>query len=308
MSLRPTRLEDYIGQEPIKEILQVALDAAKKDRRPLDHVLLNGPPGLGKTTLARIIASELGWKIKTAIGSGIKNANDVKSIALTIYSAKQLVMFIDEIHRVGAPAQEVLYPILEDGIWYYKLGESVTEVKFEKLTVVGATTNMGKLQQPFVDRFGHIFQLDYYLDDEMMEIVSRSAKKLDINIGPDGLAEVVKRCRATPRIANNLLKRLRDHNVARGIELTRDNVATILWKKYHLDSLGLNALDRRVLRILDNAVGPLGVESIAAMANEEADTIESKVEPYLLRRGLIMRAMRGRMITDAGKTHLSNVR
>lgn len=303
-NLRPTTLSEYIGQDHVKDVLQVALDAAKKEGRPLDHVLLNGPPGLGKTTLARIIASELKWPIKTAIGSDIKTAKDVGSIALTIYAAKKLVMFIDEIHRVGAPAQEVLYPILEDGTWYYKLGESVTEVKFEKLTVVGATTIMGKLQQPFVDRFGLVFQLEYYSDEEMLVIVTKSAEKMSVDIGADGLMEVVRRGRATPRIANNLLKRLRDYNVARGIKLTRDNVAGILWKSFHLDELGLNSLDRRVLRAMDQAGGPVGIETIATLVNEDVNTIESRVEPFLLRRGMIMRSMRGRSITDGGRNHL----
>jgi len=306
INLRPERLEDYIGQEPIKEVLRVAIESAKKQNRPLDHILLNGPPGLGKTTLARIIAREMKWPIKTTIGSSIKSANDVKSIALTILSSKKTMMFIDEIHRVGKPAQEVLYPILEDGIWYYKVGPSVTEADLGALTVVGATTNVGRLEQPFVDRFGLSFQMEYYNEDEITRIVMTSMDKLGITMSIDAMAEVAMRCRFTPRIANNILKRLRDYNVARGIKLTQRSVSDILWKKFHLDDMGLNSLDRRVLSTLDKAVGPLGIASIAVAVQEEAETIESRVEPYLVQVGFIQRVMRGRMITDAGRNHISS--
>jgi Holliday junction DNA helicase RuvB len=306
-SLRPTKLSDFIGQEHIKDVLQVALDAAKKQARPLDHVLLNGPPGLGKTTLARIIANELRWKVKTTIGSSVKTAKDVQSLAFSIGEKGKMILFIDEVHRTGKPAQEVLYPILEDGVYYYKLGYSVTEIKLGPYTMIGATTNMGKLEQPFVDRFGLHFQMEYYTEDEISRIVMGSMDKLGMKMPIDSIVEVAMRCRFTPRIANNILKRLRDYNVARGIELTPRNVQDILWKKFHLDDLGLTPIDRRVLKLLDKAQGPVGVQTIAAQLNEEADSIESKVEPFLLRSGLITRAMRGRMITDAGREHLGSI-
>jgi Holliday junction DNA helicase RuvB len=303
-SLRPREFEDFIGQEPVKEVLKVAIEAARKQDRALDHVLLNGPPGLGKTTLARIIAREMKWKVKTTIGSSVKTANDVQSLAFSIPQKGKVILFVDEVHRVGKPAQEVLYPILEDGIYFYKVGYSITEWVMGPLTVIGATTNAGRLQQPFVDRFGLQFQLEYYTGNEMAEIVARSMEKIGVCLGEDALWEVVSRSRATPRIANRMLMRLRDYNIARGIELTQNNVAGILWKKFHTDIMGLEALDRKVLRILDKAVGPVGVETIAAMVNEDAETIESRVEPYLLRMGLVDRHMRGRVITEAGRGHI----
>jgi len=305
-SLRPQRLNEFIGQEQIKEVLQVAIDAAKKENRALDHILLNGPPGLGKTTLARIIAREMGWKVKTTIGSSVKSAKDVRSLAFSISDKGKMIMFIDEIHRVGKPAQEVLYPILEDGIYHYKLGYSVTEFQLGPYTMIGATTNMGKLEQPFVDRFVIQFQLEYYSVNEMLEVVMRSVDKLGMDIDMEAMMEVAARCRNTPRIANGILKRLRDYHSARGIKLTKINVRDILWNKLHIDDLGLNQLDRRVLQVLDNAIGPVGVQSIAAHVNEEADSVESKVEPFLLRLGLMDRIVRGRMITDAGRNHLEN--
>lgn len=216
-------------------------------------------------------------------------------------------MFIDEIHRVGKPAQEVLYPILEDGIWYYRVGDSVTEADMGPLTVVGATTNVGRLEQPFVDRFGLQFQMEYYTVEEMTWIVTQSLEKMGLTMPTDAILEVVTRCRFTPRIANSLLRRLRDYNVARNIELTRKNVRSILWNRLHIDREGLNSLDRRVLRVLDKANGSVGLDLIAALVGEEADSIESKVEPYLLRLGFIGRESKGRYITDVGRQHLSVV-
>jgi Holliday junction DNA helicase RuvB len=172
--------------------------------------------------------------------------------------------------------------------------------------MIGATTNMGKLEQPFVDRFVIQFQLEYYSDEEMLEVVMRSVDKLGMDIHLEAMMEVAVRCRNTPRIANGILRRLRDYHSARGVKLTKTNVRDILWNKLHIDDLGLNQLDRRVLQVLDNAIGPVGVQSIAAHVNEEADSVESKVEPFLLRLGLMDRVVRGRMITDAGRDHLEN--
>jgi len=304
-SLRPQRLDDYIGQEQIKDILKTAIEAAKKLEESLDHVLLNGPPGLGKTTLARIIAREMKWSMKSVIGGSLRSDRDVRSMTLGL--SKRSIIFVDEIHRVWAPAQEVLYPVLEDGIYHYKLGQSVSEVKLPPITVIGATTHVGQLSRPFVDRFGLQFQLEYYSESEMYKILSISRDKLEMTIGQSALMEVTFRCRATPRIGNRILKRLRDYNVARGIELSKANVSDILWKKFKLDSLGLLPLDRRVLSVMDQAGGPLGIESIAAMVGEAVETIQDGVEPYLLRMGLIVRHPRGRIITKAGIEHLKDV-
>jgi Holliday junction DNA helicase RuvB len=306
VSLRPQRLEDYIGQEHIKDILRTAIEASKKLKEPLDHVLLNGPPGLGKTTLARIIAKELGWKIKTTIGGSIKTVKDTQFLAFGL--AERSVLFIDEIHRVAKPAQEQLYPVLEDGVFHYKMGNSVSPVELPNLVVIGATTHIGRLTQPFVDRFGLQFQLEYYADHEMYKILSTSRDKLEVEIGGVALMEVVARCRATPRIGNRLLKRLRDYNVARGTQLTIENVRDILWKKFHLDQLGLLPLDRRVLRVLARVNVPLGIEAIAAMVSEAEETIADSIEPYLLRQGLVERGPRGRIITAQGIKHLKELR
>lgn len=302
-NLRPQKLEDYIGQDQIKDVLGTAIEAAKKLDQPLDHVLLNGPPGLGKTTLARIIAKELRWKIKTTIGGSLRSDKDTRALVLGM--APKTIIFIDEVHRVWTPAQEVLYPVLEDGVYHYKMANSVQDIELVPFSMIGATTHVGMLARPFVDRFGLQFQLEYYTKTEMEMLLTISAEKLEVKIGPEALFEVVTRCRATPRIGNRLLKRLKDYNVAKGIELTKENVSEILWKRFHIDELGLLPLDRKILRLLGRVNGPVGVEAIAVMVGEAPETIEGSVEPYLMRMGLMVRVPRGRMITEKGRRFLN---
>lgn len=305
-NIRPERFEDYIGQADTKAILGISIQAAKELGLPLDHVLLNGPPGLGKTTLARIVAKEMGWKIKTAIGSAIKTPNDIKMLVLAIPKTGKTMIFIDEIHRVSKPAQEVLYPILEDGVFQYKINWSTQSMVLPALTIVGATTNAGRLAQPFVDRFGLQFQLKFYEDNELLKIAKLTMNKYKMSMTDDALMEVIHRSRATPRMANRLLKRLLDFKVAQNIELTAETTKSILWKYFSIDEKGLLPLDRKVLRVMDKVVGPVGIESIAILVGEEPETIEARVEPYLMRIGFMMRDARGRSITDVGRAYLES--
>lgn len=305
-SLRPVRFKDYIGQEDTKEVLQIAIKAAKELGLPLDHVLLNGPPGLGKTTLSKIIANEMDWKIKTAIGSSIKSPKDVEIMVLGLPPSGRTMIFIDEIHRVSKPAQEILYPVLEDGVLMYKLNYGTRSWTLPGLTVIGATTNVGSLAQPFVDRFGLQFQLEFYDDSELLQIAKRTMAKLNMHLRDDALVEVIHRSRATPRIVNRLLKRLLDFRVAKNLELNREMVASILWKYFHLDGMGLLPLDRKVLGALAKSGGSIGLETLAVMVAEDPETIETRVEPYLIRLGFMVRELRGRSITDAGRAHITS--
>jgi Holliday junction DNA helicase RuvB len=306
--LRPTTLAEYIGQAPVKEALTVAIGAAKKEGRTLDHILVNGPPGLGKTTLARIIAHEMSAELQTSIGSSLKTSGDIRGLIGRVRKPGTLV-FIDEIHRVSKAASEVLYPVMEDGLLLFMVDKgSPIELNIPALTLIGATTNMGALAQPFVDRFGLQFQLEYYSPDEMIDLALINTEKMGIDYRQDALEAVIARSRSTPRVLNRLLRRLKDYQVFLGTALHKDQVIDILWNKMGLDDRGLNKLDRKVLKVLNDSRGSLGLEALAAMVREEPSTIIERVEPYLLQIGFMERGKSGRMITPRGSAHINGLR
>jgi len=303
-NLRPNNLEDYVGQEQIKDLLTTAILSAKGRGEPLEHVLLNGPPGLGKTTLAFIIAEMMGRKLKTIIGPSLGGPRDVVKLILVL--TRNTDIFIDEIHRVRKPTQEVLYPLLEDGTLYSTLSD--VEIKVPPLTIIGATTNIGRLERPFIDRFGLQFQLEYYNIDELSEILFASAEKLKVWVDFDIVESIALRARGTPRIANNILRRIRDYSDVMGITPTTEFVAKITLTKLHTDELGLKPLDYRYLRALRVYPTSVGVQAIAATISEEVETVEDFVEPYLLSLGFIQRERTGRCLTSAGEKFIAGKR
>jgi len=306
-SLRPTALEDYIGQEQIKDLLWTSIHAAKQRNELLDHVLLNGPPGLGKTTLANIIAKEMGWEIKTILAPSLGSPQIAVKYLMRL--PQGTMFFIDEIHRVKKPVQEVMYPALEDGKLYSPFNPNV-EVHFNPTTFIGATTNIGKLDQPFIDRFGLQFQLEYYTDDELASIIMASSVKLKMPMVDWEVAtEIAKRSRGTPRIANQLLKRIRDYNeVELGSVVDVPFVNKIISQKLHTDELGLRPLDRQYLKFLAKQDRPIGVDVIAQSITEDTDTVQDFIEPYLLRLGFIERRSTGRWLTEEGMTFAKKIR
>ncbi len=307
IGLRPRRLEDYLGQEKVKENMGIFINAAKDRREPLDHVLLYGPPGLGKTTLAGVIANEMGVNIRITSGPAIEKAGDLAAILTNL--SQNDILFIDEIHRMSRTVEEILYPAMEDFALDIIIGKgpSAKSIRLDlpKFTLIGATTRAGLLSPPLRDRFGVLSRLELYTPDELKHIVKRSANILGVNIDDEGAAEIASRSRGTPRIANRLLKRVRDFaQVMYDGKITKE-VAKESLLKLEIDEQGLDMIDNKMITamIKNFAGGPVGLETLAATIGEEPDTIEDVYEPYLMQLGYISRTPRGRIVTREGYAH-----
>ena len=308
LSLRPRALKDYLGQEKAKENLKVYMDAAKGRGESLDHVLLYGPPGLGKTTLAGIIAAEMGVDIRVTSGPAIEKQGDLAALLTNLNEGD--VLFIDEIHRLSRQVEEILYPAMEDNAIDIIIGKGPTarsiRLELPHFTLVGATTRMGLLSAPMRDRFGVILRLELYSPEELSQIVKRSAQILGIEIDPEGAEEIACRSRGTPRIANRLLKRARDFAEVVGNGVITKEDANLALSRMEIDALGLDNIDRMLLTAMVRNYngGPVGLDTIAAAIGEDPTTIEDVYEPYLMQIGFLSRTPRGRMVTPAGYRHL----
>lgn len=310
-SVRPGYLQDFVGQEAVKDALMVAITSAIKRNKPLDHILFSGPPGLGKTTLAHIIAQEMSAGIETTSGPVLDRPGDLAALLTPLKDRD--ILFIDEIHRLSPVIEEILYPAMEDYTIDLLIGEGPSartiQLPLERFTLVGATTRLGLLGSPFRDRFGIILRLDLYDPADLQIIITRSAGILAIPITPEGAEEIAMRSRGTPRIANRLLRRVYDYAIVRGSGSIDKEIANSALFALGVDKKGLDVLDRRILEVIahDFGGGPVGLKTISISVGEEPRTIEDVYEPYLIRIGFLKRTPQGRIITPSGSEHMSSV-
>jgi Holliday junction DNA helicase RuvB len=308
ISLRPQSLDEYIGQDRVKENLRILIEAAKGRGEALDHVLIYGPPGLGKTTLAHVVANEMGVNIRVTAGPAIERAGDLAAILTNLHKGD--VLFVDEVHRLGRVVEEVLYPAMEDYALDIVIGKGPgarsIRLKLPRFTIVGATTRLALMTAPLRSRFGAVYRLDFYDEMAMQAVVRRSAGILDVMLEEEGVVEIARRARGTPRVANRLLKRVRDYAEVRADGVVTRTVARDALSLLEVDGLGLDDIDRRVLRTIIEKFdgGPVGLETIGAALSEEPDTIMDVVEPYLLQLGFLDRTPRGRVATRRAYEHL----
>lgn len=307
-SLRPQRLKEYIGQEKAKETLEIYIKAAKERGEALDHVLFYGPPGLGKTTLAGIIANEMGVNLKVTSGPAIEKPGEMAAILNNLQERD--VLFVDEIHRLNRQVEEVLYPAMEDYAIDIMIGKGATarsiRLELPKFTLVGATTRAGMLTAPLRDRFGVVNRLEFYTEEELATIIIRSAQVLDVEIEREGALELARRSRGTPRLANRLLKRVRDFAQVKYDGVITKQVTNLALDLLDVDKYGLDSIDRNILQTMIEKFqgGPVGLDTLAAAISEDAGTLEDVYEPYLLKNGFIQRTSRGRIVTELAYAHL----
>jgi len=307
-SLRPKNFKEYIGQDKLKEKMGIFIEAAKLRKESVDHILLYGPPGLGKTTLAGVIANEMGTNLKITSGPVLEKSGDLAAILTSL--EENDILFIDEIHRLNTSVEEILYPAMEDGELDIIIGKgpSARSIRIElpSFTLIGATTRAGLLSAPLRDRFGVSHRMDYYTEENLMDIIIRGAEILGVEIETAGAIEMAKRSRGTPRIANRFLKRVRDYSEIRGKGIITEQMAKEALTLLGVDNLGLDELDREILNgIVDNYNGgPVGVETLSLLLGEDRRTLEEVYEPYLLKIGFIKRTHRGRMVTEKGYRHI----